>query len=109
MRDIRQDNLQLGRQYFPNIGEGQRISAETKSSIEKEISEEFDAALEGIKQLPNGSRLGVYVAYIYYRKLLSKIERVKSDEVMEKRIRVPNAQKFGLLLWSVVKYRLHLI
>jgi len=109
LRDIRQDSEVLGRQYFPELSTGQQLDSITKAKIESEIQEEFDLAREGIKQLPRGARLGVYVAYIYYRKLLSKIKRTTSDRIMNRRIRVPNRQKFSLLLWSCIRYRLHLI
>ena len=39
-----------------------------------DVKKDFDHAFIGIKMLPIGCRLGVYTAYIYYLKLLEKIE-----------------------------------
>ncbi len=109
LRDIRQDANVLGRQYFPELRDNEAITEACKLKIETEIQKEFDEAFEGIRKLPKGSKLGVYVAYIYYRKLLGKIKNVEPHDIMNQRIRVPDVQKIGLLLWSVLKYRLHLI
>jgi hypothetical protein len=50
-----------------------------------------------------GCRLGVYTAYIYYLKLLEKIERTTAVDILESRIRIPNSQKIALLAQSFVK------
>jgi phytoene synthase len=50
-----------------------------------------------------GCRLGVYTAYIYYIKLLEKIERTTAVDILESRIRIPNTQKIALLAQSFVK------
>jgi hypothetical protein len=47
--------------------------------------------------------LGVYTAYIYYLKLLEKIERTTAVDILESRIRIPNSQKIALLAQSFVK------
>jgi hypothetical protein len=50
-----------------------------------------------------GCRLGVYTAYIYYLKLLEKIERTTAVDILESRVRIPNSQKIALLAQSFVK------
>ena len=87
----------------------QNFSQEDKAQIEDEIQDEFDEALKGIKQLPRSSRLGVYVAYVYYVQLLKKIKGLPANRILEERISVPNSQKFGLMLNSVVKHRLNIL
>src|SRR5690606_5345189 len=68
LRDIKADYQILGRTYFPNMDMGV-LNNDVKCQIEKEIREEFDQALIGIKKLPNSSMFGVYLAYKYYLSL----------------------------------------
>lgn len=63
----------------------------------------------GIHKLPVEAKFGVYTAYRYYRKLLSKLKDTPSIEIKNTRIRVPNYVKASLLARSYVKYRLNLI
>jgi len=65
--------------------------------------------LKGIFILPESSRLGVYTAYKYYRKLLMKIKKTPSIKIKSARIRVPNYQKMGVLAQSFLKFHLNLI
>ena len=74
-----------------------------------EIEEDFKLAFEGIKQLPIEARFGVYVAYIYYQALLRKIKQVPASTIKDVRIRVPNKEKFALLLSSWFRFRLNVI
>ena len=45
----------------------------------------------------------MYTAYIYYLKLLQKIERTTATEILNSRIRIPNSQKIVLLAQSFVR------
>jgi len=102
LRDLKADYNELSRSYFPGVDLSQFSIAE-KSLIEKEISAEFDEALKGIRQLPKQSRKGVYLAYIYYKKLFDKIKKKTADQIMSERIRISNARKFALMFTSVFK------
>lgn len=108
MRDIRADYLHLGRSYFPGI-DLDKFEDYEKSIIEAEIEKDFEEALRGIRMLPDSSRGGVYLAFIYYRHLLRKIRKTSAKAIMEKRIRVPNSWKFGLMISSLFKLRLNII
>lgn len=108
LRDIREDNLDLNRQYFPDLQKGDRINESVKRQIEEEIKEEFELAYEGVLQLPGRIRLAVWVAFVYYRGLLAKIKRVNSQELMDQRIRISNPQKFYLLFLTTIRYYLDL-
>ena len=74
-----------------------------------EIEEDFAKGLQGIFQLPNSARLGVYTAYKYYVKLLQKLKKTPSNNIKQARIRVPNYQKMSVLARSYVKYRFNLL
>jgi phytoene/squalene synthetase len=106
LRDLQADYGDLGRTYFPGL-DIKTFSAKEKQAIEKEISEDFKEALEGIKHLPTGARQGVYLAYVYYNALFLKIQEVPAEKVMKQRIRIPNPIKFTLMLNSVVRYRMN--
>lgn len=109
LRDLQEDSAELGRRYFPNLPDLKALNPVIKHEIEQEIQDEFDIALQGIKQLPREARLGVYVAYIYYRHLLQKIKRKSSAQLLSQRVRIPNAQKIALLFWSMLKFRFRMI
>lgn len=108
LRDMKDDFQGLGRVYFPGI-DMEGLSLEDKKQIEKEIQLEFDEAYIGIKQLPKSSRLGVYVSYVYYTKLLRKIKRKTAQDLLESRIRVPNNAKIFLFAKSYVRNSMNLL
>ena len=107
LRDLKADYYDLGRTYFPEV-DFEKFSSAEKEIIQADIEGEFNAALEGIKELPVSSRTGVYLAYIYYRKLFSKIKETPAEKVMSTRIRIPDINKVGLLFQSVIRLKLNL-
>lgn len=108
LRDLKADFQHLGRTYFPGV-DFEQFNAETKERLEKEIAEDFHQGYLGIKQLPKSSRFGVYVAYIYYKRLLDKITKTNAEEIMEKRIRINNKKKYSLFVSSYIRHQLNLI
>lgn len=108
LRDLKADLDTLERSYFPNT-DLHDLSEEDKSRLIEEIKADFDAGLRGIQRLPIEAKLGVYTAYTYYRRLLTRLERTPSKEIRNTRIRVPNYEKFFLLSKGYVTYRLNLI
>lgn len=108
LRDLKDDTENLHRSYFPHI-QGSIIDRETKDKIIAEINDDFHEAYIGIKQLPMEAKFGVYTAYIYYKKLLRKLNRTDASEIIEKRIRISNPMKMFLLTKSFVNYKLNLL
>lgn len=108
LRDIKSDYEDRGRTYFPEV-DFSNFTEEDKKLIEKDIKQDFDDALIGIKQLPSGSRLGVYVAYIYYLQLFKKISATSAHTIIEKRIRVSDTQKIGLYCKALLHRKLNFI
>lgn len=108
LRDIKADYEGLGRMYFPNTNFND-FNTDEKSRIEKDISQDFDAGLEGIKQLPFQARLGVYVAYVYYKMLFKKIKALPGEKILQTRIRVPDYQKVALLIYSYITHRFNIL
>ena len=97
LRDMKSDFEERGRTYFPGL-DYEKFDKSDKINIEADIEKDFKDALEGIKQLPGGARLGVYLAYKYYQKLFLKIKHLSPETIASTRIRIPNARKFSLLL-----------
>lgn len=108
LRDLKADFEELSRSYFPNTNLAQ-LDEVSKTKIIDEIEADFARGLSGIHQLPVEAKFGVYTAYRYYRKLLSKLKSTPSVDIKNTRIRVPNYVKASLLARSYVKYRLNLI
>ncbi|MBP9794228.1 MAG: phytoene/squalene synthase family protein [Flavobacterium sp.] len=108
LRDLKADYEDLNRTYFPNTDLSQ-LDEQSKNEIIKEIEADFDAGYKGIVQLPIEAKFGVYTAYIYYKKLLTKLKKTPSVEIKNTRVRVSDYQKIGLLAKCYVNYRLNII
>ena len=108
LRDLKSDYDGLSRTYFPGV-DLSNFSEEDKIRIEQEIESDFEAALSGIKSLPRSSRLGVHLAYTYYRKLFNKIKSKKPTDLLEQRIRIHNGVKYQIMLSSYFRHKLQLI
>jgi len=108
LRDLKADYYEKGRMYFPNLTI-EEFDAKAKKAIEKELEQEFAEAYEGIKQLPSNCKFGVYTAYTYYLELFKKIRKKKVELIKSERVRIPNRQKYLLLLRSMLRYKLGLI
>ncbi|OUL62234.1 phytoene/squalene synthase family protein [Flavobacterium sp. AJR] len=108
LRDLKDDNLILNRNYFPGI-DLSSFDENAKNKIIKEIEDDFKVAYQGIIKLPVEAKFGVYTAYIYYKKLLKKLENTPCHEIGNERIRVSNYSKAGLLAKSFVSYKLRMV
>lgn len=108
LRDLRDDNLILNRNYFPGV-DLNSFDENAKKMIINEINEDFKIAYQGIVKLPIEAKFGVYTAYVYYKKLLKKLENTPCKEIGNTRIRVSNYTKATLLAQSFVTYKLRLV
>lgn len=103
LRDIKQDHEERGRVYFPHVNLTS-FSLQQKQAIEHEIKIEMDDALKGIKMLPEGAKLGVYIAYLYYQALLDKIVATPIDVLLKQRIRITNPYKLMLYIKASIQH-----
>ncbi len=108
LRDLKADYQELGRTYFPGIDLNE-FNNTVKKEIEADIEVDFREGYEGIKQLPKNARFGVYMAYIYYYKLFSKIKATPPQVILQERVRIPNNKKYRIFLKSYLKHNLNLI
>lgn len=106
LRDIQADFEERGRIYFPGMDFVSFDDAQ-KAEVEADIAADFERAKEGIRDLPRGVRLGVYVAYMYYLRLFRRLCEANAHIVKARRIRVPDSQKVLLLCSTAVKDRLN--
>ncbi|WP_139856490.1 phytoene/squalene synthase family protein [Aequorivita sinensis] len=108
LRDLKEDHDNLQRTYFPNANLDS-LDEISKQDIISEITDNFDKGYQGILHLPNEAKLGVFIAYRYYKRLLKKLQKTPALEIKNTRIRIPNTEKIGLLMRSYVKYQLNLV
>tara|TARA_B100000809_G_scaffold266900_1_gene332744 strand:- start:34753 stop:35592 length:840 start_codon:yes stop_codon:yes gene_type:complete len=108
LRDFKADYEGLSRTYFPNI-DPNTLTNKDKRKIVNDIELEFKEAFKGIKNLPKEAKLGVYVAYRYYLRLLKKIDNTPATALFESRIRVSNTLKTYLLFKSYVRYQCNIV
>lgn len=108
LRDLKSDFFDRGRVYFPGV-DFEQFDNSAKAAIEADIARDFEHAYQGIMALPEGARQGVYLAYAYYRRLFSKIQSLPAARIKQKRIRVPNQQKFAILLRTYLQHQLNLL
>lgn len=108
LRDMKDDYEILGRIYFPDINIV-RFTTEEKRKIEQDIENDFCEAFKGIRKLPESSRTGVYLAYIYYKSLFNKIKKLPAQRILSERIRITNSKKMGLMLNSLLIRKMNLI
>lgn len=108
LRDIKSDFDERSRVYFPGV-DFHHFTNEDKRRIEADIEADFDAALEGIRQLPDGTRFGVYLAYKYYTHLFFKIKSAPAQRVAQERFRLSDKRKVYLLFSSAVRHQLNFL
>ena len=108
LRDLKADFEDLNRTYFPNT-DLTKLTESSKKEIIEDIENDFEAGYQGIVNLPLEAKFGVYTAYIYYKKLLSKLKKTPSAEIKNTRIRVSDYQKYGLFAKCYFTYKLNII
>ena len=108
LRDIKADAHELNRLYFPDV-EIDNFTEEVKEQLIEDIENDFDEAEKGIKELPGKSKLAVYIAFVYYKRLLQKLKQTPADKIVKMRIRVPDGIKLILLGKAYTQYKLNRI
>jgi phytoene synthase len=97
LRDLHEDNVTLGRYYFP-VDSYKTFDERTKHLIIEDIKHDLAVAVPAIGLLPKPVRRAVWASYRYYRALLTKLERTPAYIIKNKRLRITNAQKVLLLV-----------
>lgn len=108
LRDLKADIEDLDRTYFPQFNTNS-FNEDIKNDLIIDIENDFKEAKEGINRLPGKSKLAVYIAFIYYTKLLQNLKIIPANELLEKRIRVSDSTKLMLLCKAYLKFQLNII
>jgi len=108
LRDLKNDTELLNRKYFHDLVD-KKFNDSLKNSLVQDIESDFTASLQGLKKLPQNSRLGVLLAYFYYKKLLKKISKTPAEKLLTARIRVSDLTKMILLGKAYLVNKLNLI
>jgi 15-cis-phytoene synthase len=108
LRDMRADLEERGRIYFPGIN-FDHFTETDKQQIAQDVEKDFADGLKGIKLLPKGTRLGVYIAYSYYLQLFKKISHTPVSTLLQQRVRVSDARKLSLYCKAVMQQKFNFI
>ena len=108
LRDLKADYEKLNRTYFPGV-DFTNFTPTMKTEIEADIDRDFEHAYEGILQLPEKARFGVYVAYKYYLSLFRKIKKTAPANILEQRIRIPAFGKAYILAKAGLRSQFNLL
>ena len=108
LRDIKSDFEERGRVYFPGV-DFKAFTVAAKKKIEADIEQDFLKAYAGIIRLPEGAQMGVYLAYLYYKKLFLKIRNCPASRIMKERIRIADQRKFLLLAQTMLRYQFNIL
>ena len=108
LRDLKADYEKLNRTYFPGV-DFTNFTPTMKTEIEADIDRDFEHAYEGILQLPEKARFGVYVAYKYYLSLFRKIKKTAPANILERRIRIPAFGKAYILAKAGLRSQFNLL
>lgn len=104
LRDWRTDWGELRRNYFPGIDPEQLTEAQ-KLSLVADIERDLDVAATVIPQLPRNGRVAVDAAHGLFTALTGRIRATPASELLQERIRVPNAQKLRIVLAAKTRNR----
>lgn len=107
LRDIKDDTEILNRRYFHNSLQN-GFNEAIKNEIADDVEKEFAESIAGIVKLPKNSRLGVLIAYYYYKTLLKRIRNTPAEILLRKRVRVPDFVKLLLLNKALIVNKLNL-
>lgn len=108
LRDIKEDRVELGRTYFPEITNN-KFDEENKKLIELSIEKDFEESWMGVRQLPGRARLAVALAYFYYESLFEKLKSTKAEKIMSKRLHISNFRKVLILFRVYLMYKFKMI
>lgn len=102
LRDLAEDQLELGRYYFP-IGTFEAFNEKIKRRIIADIKQDFAVARPAIRNLPASARVAVQAATGLYEELLQRLESTPAVDIRRRRVRVPNGKKLLIIAKAYTK------
>ncbi|WP_342319415.1 phytoene/squalene synthase family protein [Corynebacterium mayonis] len=92
LRDMAEDNGELGRTYFPQLGDAP-LNDTAKAEIVANIRLELDHARRVIPLLPGSARLGVAAAEALFRELTDRVDETPAGVLLRQRVSIPTHTK----------------
>jgi len=105
LRDMAADYTELGRLYFPGVV-FESFDDAAKEKIIRNIEKDFIVAERSIHLLPDNSNNAVFMSFVYYQALLSKLRKTPAVTIKQKRIRINDAAKTALMTKVAIARRL---
>lgn len=102
LRDLAEDQKELGRTYFPGTTSGV-LTEEEKDKLIADIRVDLDNAERTYPALPLQARVGVITAALLFEGLTDRIEQTPADRLLEERISLPKTTKLAILVRSTIK------
>jgi phytoene synthase len=101
LRDLSADYHGLGRSYFPGF-EIATFTEADKLRLLDDIDHDLAVSGEVISELPRGCRRAVALAHGLFAELARRLRRTPAEQLVHRRIRVPNPVKARIALRSIV-------
>lgn len=96
LRDLSADFSALGRSYFPGITVA-TFNTQERDRLVADIDADIKIAAQELPQLPRSSRRAVAAALMLFQELNTRISNTPASQLVQTRIRVPNAKKLLIL------------
>jgi len=97
LRDLSADFDKLGRSYFPLIRVEDFNNSERDRLVE-DIRNDLNTSKVSLAKLPSSSKRAVGAALMFFEALNNKIAATPANQLIKRRIRVSDLQKFVILL-----------
>jgi phytoene/squalene synthetase len=92
LRDLAEDSVLLGRQYFPGVDPARLTDAQRHALLD-DIDADLRVAEPAVARLPDSSRRAVLVAHALFGELSRRLRRTSAAEIRVRRVRVPGPAK----------------
>lgn len=102
LRDLADDSDRLGRSYLAEAG---RVDAERQREWIATIRAQLADAELSLPLLPTDARVAVGCALQFFSRLTDRLAAVPAEQLYQRRVRVPTAQKAWLAARASVEYR----
>jgi phytoene synthase len=104
LRDLADDQRQLGRCYFPDI-DPHRLTAAQRDALLDDIDADLEAAAVAVARLPTGCRSAVRLAHALFAELSRRLRHVPLERLCSERVRVPGPVKARLIARELLRGR----
>ncbi|BDZ41545.1 phytoene synthase [Paraoerskovia sediminicola] len=103
LRDLRED-AELGRSYFPGV-RPDTFDQETLDMLLAEIRTDVADARAALPALARRPRAAVAATLALYDRLLTRLEAASPEDLWNRRVRVPDAEKLAVAAFAAVRAR----